>query len=132
MLLCGALVGQASENTFERRLSHWTSDATADDELSGQHVLIYWFSASLLAYKFQTVTALILAELILRNGKKRYELWLRGVMTAPMAILDLTYIGRVMNRLSKEWIERYSLTAVHADCFPFPPRTLSASALVSI
>ena len=42
-VLCCILVGQASKNTFEWWLSHWTSTATADDELSGQHLLTYVF-----------------------------------------------------------------------------------------
>ena len=76
---------------------------TADDELSGQHLVSICFSASLLTSSSLHSTAWMLAELSLCNGKKLHDLWLRGAMTASMAIFDLTFIGRVMNRLSKDW-----------------------------
>ena len=41
----------------------------------------------------------MLAELILRNGEKLYELLVRGVMRAPTVFFDVTSMGRVMNRL---------------------------------
>mmetsp|Transcript_56100 Transcript_56100/g.142831 ORF Transcript_56100/g.142831 Transcript_56100/m.142831 type:complete len:1410 (+) Transcript_56100:124-4353(+) len=102
--LLSATLGQATKNVFQWWVSYWssTSSEMAEGDEDMDHGILIYAALGLIACAFNLSRALVLAELLLCNGKRLHELLLDGVLRAPMAFFDTTSMGRIMNRFSKD------------------------------
>jgi ATP-binding cassette subfamily C (CFTR/MRP) protein 1 len=68
---------------------------------------VYLYSIVYAALSFSSIIALVIAYVVLMLGGLRaatrmHESLLRAILRAPMAVFDVTPIGRILNRFSKE------------------------------